>query len=287
MSTLHPAMSAFLFQEQVNLGTGELLDSSRQAGWADCLAALYAHPHTSKGDESESESESDSDLETVDKLFDYSHLDPQMEAESLEWKDTFEQCTQDIKSLASACLRDAGHHPEELLMLNKRCASMLQFLTRVCKAIWCQPSWKAQLRATDFPSVSFALQNIHIDPHFDIPDGLLSLWRQCQIADSLSLLLWIWFEDDVSSYQASSQQTPDEPSHLPDVDAGEGDHFNSSIHGQTLVEILMNYPTMIPLRTHPSCIYFLSSPANFGEAYAGWLRAALTLHGVKASCFLS
>jgi hypothetical protein len=114
-----------------------------------------------------------------------------MEAESLEWKDTFAQCTQDLKLLASVCRRDTHSNPEKLLMLSKRCASMLQFLPRICKTIWSQPSWKAHLRATDFPFASFALQKIHIDPLFYIPDGLLSLWRQCQIADSLSLLLWI------------------------------------------------------------------------------------------------
>jgi hypothetical protein len=276
-------MSAFLFQEQVDLGTGELLDSSRQAGWADRLAASYGHPHTSKGDKSGTESDSDSDLETTESVLDYSHLDPQMEAESFKWKEIFAQCAQDLKALASACQRDESSDPEELLMSNKRCASMLQFLTRIRKTIWSQPSWKAHLRATDFLFASFALQNIHINPLFYIPDGLLSLWRQCQIADSLSLLLWIWFEDDVASYQASSQQTPDEPSHLSDFDAGEGDQFNSSIHGRILVEILMNHPTIIPLQTHPSCVYFLSSPDNFGEAYAGWLREALMLHGVKAS----
>jgi hypothetical protein len=308
-------MSAVLHHEQIDLATGKCLGSSDTSGWADQLAHVYSQPLGSDAAHSDSDfTLSDDSVESEDSvllsndsyvpassgkkrlaakhpaakgpaakcLSPSSHSKSQ--SDSLDWMLTFQQFASDLKLLESACHKTTSLSSDMLKGLKVGCTSMIQFLRKIPRSTWSTSQWKSRLRASGFISAFFSLQYIHIDPSFHIPDILLPLWRQCQLFDTISFLLYIWFKDELALHSPSSTLLNEELSDLPGSGSSsdEGDHFYPSSDAKSLVEILLRYPTLIPLRTNPSFIFFLSSDKNFAEAYDEWLRVALGLHGVKA-----
>jgi hypothetical protein len=252
-------MSIFLYHEQIDLATGDCLGGDI-AGWAGQISQRI-------GTDAAQDQASPNYLSTDDPS---------------KLKLTFHKFAGYFQSLVLACSSNSILGSDELQTLKVECADMIHDLRLVHRDVWTNFQWKLCLRDSGFISAFWELQYIYIHPHFHIPAILLPLWRQCQIFDSICCLLLIWFKDDLDTTSSNLSNDglwpqPCLPNHTT--------NFFHTTSEKALVDILLTFPTMIPLHTDPSSVYFLTSQENFWEAYNNWLRVALVLRGVKARLY--
>jgi hypothetical protein len=324
-------MAAVMGVHQIDMITGESLGSTDSVGWAMHLAARlrsvtlgdsanvpfddtkYANdpeannPFAAPSDNMEYDDEYSEDPDSVElgksrgkkrKAKDTGDLFPSLAlSQSSKWLAILNEYAQHFEQLVLACHCDASLPADMLLALQKYCQNMISDLRNIRPSNWRSAEWKGHFKESNFARAFWKLEFIHVHPLYEIPLILLPLWRQCQIFDSICVLLLLWFEEELHTLSLSdSPSHPSGTSHssispkgrllpepvLPDKKREFAYHHGSNV-GRELASILLDFPSVVPLKTNPSSIFFLCSLENFTEAYEDWLQASLILHGIKAS----
>jgi hypothetical protein len=285
-------------EDQIDLITGEHLGSMDMSPWDDRMAHLL---------DPENDSDSEFHLETDDDSSeDYRSITSTAPKESSnskkrksvrqhtvasggsrgmfsEWDETFREYTNSLELLLDACRRSSSMPAESHRDLKKDCMQMIRELKQIPRHVWENTRWRERLRESGFLEAFWRLEYVHVDPKFDIPPLLLPLWRQCQIYNTICVLLIMYYRAELPD-----QIPSDIPKLWPDCNLPEGEfsfcYSKGPDIGEKLVRVLLEFPDVIPLHTNPSSVFFLSSKENFQEAYDDWLRCALVLRGVQV-CF--
>jgi hypothetical protein len=310
-------MAAVVSLHQIDMLTGESLGSIDSVGWATHLAARLPSSVTigdsaakmfSHADDLEANNPFAAPLDNMDSEDEYNKDPGPVELEksrgkkrkakdscpslahsqSSKWLAILNEYAHHFDKLVLACCTDSSLSPDELLALWKYCQNMISDLRNIRPSNWRSNEWKACFINSNFTSAFWKLEFIHIHPQYLIPLILLPLWRQCQIFDSICILLFLWFEEEICSLLHINS-----PKHFPNArllpvpifpdQNREFAYYYGTNVGRDLASILLDFPSVIPLETNPSSIFFLSSLENFTEAYADWLQAGLILRGIKVS----